>query len=117
MKVVYIASKEAFMESIQDIINAEILSFDLETTGLNPRVDDILLIQLNDGTTNYIYDTVKIPQDKINYLVEILENKLLIGFNECRNHFVSVLNMNIIVSSSMNLPTVFRSIRSMCLHR
>ncbi|KKK84722.1 hypothetical protein LCGC14_2780490, partial [marine sediment metagenome] len=41
MKVVYIASKEAFMESIENVMKADTISFDIETTGLNPRVDDV----------------------------------------------------------------------------
>ena len=81
MKVVYIASKEAFMESIENVMKADTISFDIETTGLNPRVDDVLLIQINAKNINYIYDITKLPQDKIEYILNIIKDKLLIGFN------------------------------------
>ena len=81
MKVVYIASKEAFMESIENVMKADTISFDIETSGLNSRIDDVLLIQINAKNVNYIYDITKLPQDKIEYILNIIKDKLLIGFN------------------------------------
>jgi DNA polymerase I-like protein with 3'-5' exonuclease and polymerase domains len=81
MKVIYVASKETFMETIEDIFNSDSIGFDIEANGLNPRLNDLLLIQIGTGKINYVYDVTKLPEDKTKYLVEVIKDKLIVGFN------------------------------------
>jgi len=66
--------------SLEDMILSDVISFDLETTGLSPRNCDIFCAQLGTGKDNYLivmYNNNYCFEDLIPYI----KNKILIGHN------------------------------------
>lgn len=67
-------------ESLQMLSKAELLQYDSETTGLDPHICQIRLIQF--GSDKYDFQiVVDVESISIFYYKEILESKILIGHN------------------------------------
>jgi len=53
---IYVTSSEEAIRCLQDISKYNVISVDTETTGLDPFVDKIVLLQIGAGTKSYIFD-------------------------------------------------------------
>jgi uncharacterized protein YprB with RNaseH-like and TPR domain len=64
------------------IAKSDVYGFDLETTGLKPWEDKILVVSLStlEGK-NYVWDYRKYPKEYWDVLFKELANKLVIGQN------------------------------------
>lgn len=69
-------------EPTQNIrLNKDYIGFDVETSGLNPRKDSLLLVQLSDGETTYIFDCRVLPSDYMKSIFERFSDKIFIAHN------------------------------------
>jgi DNA polymerase-1 len=68
---------------VKEYQSAECLSLDLETTGLEPYTNRILLLQIKAGKTTFIFDVRKIKNEYFKYLIQLIKdsNKLVLGHN------------------------------------
>jgi DNA polymerase I-like protein with 3'-5' exonuclease and polymerase domains len=72
----YIDTQEEALKVRKILTNEAELEFDIETTGLDPYSNEILLFQLSDDNTAYVF-----KGEFISLFKEILENKLLLIHN------------------------------------
>lgn len=63
------------------ILRGDVYGFDLETTGLNPRTDKILVVSLSTRDNNYVWDYRKFSKSFWDVLFQELSEKLVIGHN------------------------------------
>jgi DNA polymerase I-like protein with 3'-5' exonuclease and polymerase domains len=66
----YITVQKDLLDSLEPLSKMEYIGFDVESTGLCPHVDKLILLQLGDGETQYIFDTRMVD---IQPLKEVLE--------------------------------------------
>jgi DNA polymerase-1 len=68
---------------ISDIQKYKVAGFDTETTGLDPFVDKVTLIQVKLGETTYLINTVKLGEKYSKYVCQIINDSkiLLVGYN------------------------------------
>lgn len=62
-------------------LNKDYIGFDVETSGLNPREDSLLLMQLSDGVNTYIFDCRVLPSDYMRTVLETFSEKTFIAHN------------------------------------
>lgn len=77
----YIKSSSAFEESEKNILNYDILFMDTETTGLDPIVNKIRLLQIFTGKDVYVIDFNFIPQNLLINFISKIKNKLWVFHN------------------------------------
>lgn len=61
--VKYIKDSNALQAALHDLRRLKIIGYDIETTGLDPRLNDILLIQLGDEKRQYVFDVYQLGED------------------------------------------------------
>lgn len=57
------------------------LGFDTETTGLDPFTCTLLLMQIDIGGDQFIFDARSLGKQNIKYIVELIRDRQLVGFN------------------------------------
>jgi len=76
MKYKYITKHDNTIE-----LNGNVLGLDVETDGLNPRKNNVLLLQLSDGSNTYIFDTRVLKEEYIVSILSSLSDKTFIAHN------------------------------------
>jgi DNA polymerase-1 len=68
---------------VKDYQQCDTLSLDLETTGLEPYTNKILLLQIKAGKTTFVFDVRKLKKEDLTYIIQLVKdsNKLVIGHN------------------------------------
>ena len=69
---------DTYRDMIDILSRASVISFDTETTGLDPYQYNRLLISLYDGSTAYVIDLTKLDNKLIKELKPILENENIV---------------------------------------
>lgn len=85
-----ISSLQEIGDFLKDLSKTECVGLDIETSGLDPHTCRLYSLQLNLGENQYFFDLLHF--DKLNYLMQLLENKLIIGHN--LKFDLSVLKVN-----------------------
>ena len=62
-------------------LEKDYIGFDVETSGLNPRKDSLLLVQLSDGERTYIFDCRVLPSDYMKSIFNQFSDKIFIAHN------------------------------------
>jgi DNA polymerase-1 len=69
-----------FFDSLAWLSEEQVYAVDTETTGLDPHTDKVLLIQVGNGETQWVYDTYRLKQQMplvLNYLRDTNKTKIL----------------------------------------
>lgn len=72
--MIFIENTQILHDNLQNIADLKVLGFDLETTGLDPFTDELLLVQLGNEKEQYIIDARKCD---ISVLKGILEDQTI----------------------------------------
>jgi ribonuclease D len=70
--------------SLEDMVLPDIIAMDTETTGLDPKIDEIFSIQIGTGFNNYLIDLQIYKENKSIYLSEVIpfiKDKTLVFHN------------------------------------
>lgn len=83
MNYEYIKQNNDLIKQIPIIMNSDMISLDLETTDLNPRKANLILLQLKFNNSTLVIDLRTVEFKLIKYLLSLLKdgNKLIIGHN------------------------------------
>lgn len=64
-----------------DLKLSKIIGLDIETTGVNPRRDNILLIQIASLDITYVFDVRLLPEPYIKWLLDYISDFTIVGHN------------------------------------
>jgi DNA polymerase I len=74
-------TKEQVQESLFDILTSPWAGFDLETTGLDPKTDKILLVSLSTDQDTYVLDFTQLDISLLQEFRPLFESAFIIGAN------------------------------------
>lgn len=77
----YVTKYQEFGKFLVELEESEFLGFDLETTGLDCFVDKILLCQIKTKNEIFVFDWQKLGKKYTDYLIQLIQEKFLIGHN------------------------------------
>lgn len=72
---------EEYRAHLFDILTSDYASYDLETTGLDPKLDNILLVSLSTSIDTYVIDFTKLDICLLQELKPLFETAFIIGAN------------------------------------
>jgi DNA polymerase I-like protein with 3'-5' exonuclease and polymerase domains len=102
MSLIFIDKEQDVQNAIDWLITQDAIGFDTETTGLDPLVSKVLLIQMGTPSRQYVFDVAKIGKKKITQLLvainipsimKILHNSIFDYMQIKTNFGISLVNM------------------------
>ena len=74
----YITNQDQANDALEKLGKQQVLGLDIESTGLDPYTDKLLLVQIGTETKSYIFDARKIKLKELLRFKELLENPKII---------------------------------------
>lgn len=72
---------EHYHDLVPDLLSLEWIGFDLETTGLDPKLDKILLVSISTTLDTYVLDFTRLDISLLQQLKPLFESAFVVGAN------------------------------------
>ena len=74
----WVKTVEEFRNHCYRALSEPVVYIDTETTGLDPHTLDLLLISLQYGDTNVVFDFTEIPRSELRWIKPLLESRHIV---------------------------------------